>query len=90
MNLNTAAPEAGVASAGISSGAVILGLLLVAFLIGRWKTISAETRKVIGIVAVAVILLGGAGGGLIGSLFTGVRQAGDGVGTTITGTTTGR
>ncbi|TXS16069.1 hypothetical protein EAO71_35170 [Streptomyces sp. ms191] len=84
-----AAPTQGVNSAGISSGAVILGLLLVAWLLGRWKVIPSESRKLIGIVAVALILLAGAGG-LIGSLFYGVRQAGDGIGQTVTGTTTGR
>ncbi|MFJ3923033.1 hypothetical protein [Streptomyces sp. NPDC090022] len=90
MNPNLlAAPQAGVSSAGISSGSVIIGLLLVAFLAGRWRNIPAETRKTVAIVAIAAILLGGAGG-LVGSIFQGTRQAGDGVGATITGTTTGR
>ncbi|MFE9845793.1 hypothetical protein [Streptomyces goshikiensis] len=88
--MNLSAPESGVASAGIGSGSVILGLLLVAFLVGRWKHIPAETRKIIGLVAVAAILLGGASGGLLGGLMDSTRQAGDGIGTTITGTTTGR
>ncbi|WP_327413216.1 hypothetical protein [Streptomyces sp. NBC_01233] len=89
MNINIAAPEAGINSAGIGSGSVIIGLLLVAFLVGRWKHINSETRKAMALVAVAAILLGGAGG-LIGSVMQGTRQAGDGVGQTITGTTTGR
>lgn len=85
----TAAPAAGVNSAGISSGAVILGLLLLAWLLGRWKNVPSEARKLIVVVGVALVLLAGAGG-LIGSLFYGVRQAGDGIGQTVTGTTTGR
>lgn len=84
-----AAPTAGINSAGIGSGAVIIGLLLVAFLAGRWKNIPAETRKIVAIVALAAILLGGAGG-FVGSLMDGVKQAGDGVGESVTGTVTGR
>ncbi|HEY9369308.1 hypothetical protein [Streptomyces sp.] len=87
--MNTAAPAAGINSAGIGSGAVILGLLLVAWLAGRWKNIPSESRKLVGIVAIAVIFLAGAGG-IIGNLFNGARQAGDGIGQTVTGTTTGR
>ncbi|MCX4540483.1 hypothetical protein [Streptomyces sp. NBC_01565] len=90
MDFTTAAPEAGVASAGIGSGAVILGLLMLAFLGGRWKNIDKEARKYITISAIAVILLGAANSGLAHDLFSGVQQAGDGAGSTITGTTTGR
>lgn len=87
--MNLSAPQAGINSAGIGSGAVIIGLLLLAWLAGRWKNIPAETRKLIAVVGLAAVLLGGAGG-LVGSLIQGTRQAGDGVGGSITGTVTGR
>ncbi|MFE1321619.1 hypothetical protein [Kitasatospora phosalacinea] len=78
---------------GTQGGALIIGLIIAAVLITKWRAkaggLSDESKKVLlaGVV-MTVCLYGGAG--IVGSLFNTVRSTADQTGTTITQTSVGR
>lgn len=77
---------------GGALGALIVGIILCTMIIVRWKSDiykDAEKRAIIH-TALAVMLLAGAGGGIVASIMTSVQQAGNGIGNSITQTGFGR
>lgn len=70
------------------SGASVIGLSLIVYAWAKWKHWNPEAHKsfIIGVVAACLV---GTGAGIFGSLGDSIRKTGDGVGTSVTTTTTG-
>lgn len=65
------------------SGAGLVGALGFVYLIAKWKHLSSEVRKYLVIGFITAALLSASTSGMIGGVMKGIRDTGDGVGSSV-------